>query len=119
MALGVAIHDIARKLGHRTLDTTIGEYLHSFHFVHAEAMEELDGSRSEVRLSRAAVQTMLGITRRQLESLIGSEDSRGLRGIPLRTVNQFLSRALHLTLDVKPPSGANVRVGDRLPMPRG
>src|SRR5271157_1584042 len=67
LALSVPLIDIVRKLGHKSFDTTISNYLHIFAFLQKEEMER--AYVEQWRLSKHGFARLAGITVKRFEQM--------------------------------------------------
>ncbi len=67
LALGVPLIDIVRKLGHKSFDTTISNYLHIFAFLQKEEMER--AYVEQWSLSKHGFARLAGITVKQFDQM--------------------------------------------------
>lgn len=70
LALGVPLVEIARMLGHSSIDTTVRSYIHCFHFIQKDQIEKFAVQQKELRFTSKGVARLLGVTPRRARQIL-------------------------------------------------
>jgi integrase len=72
LALQVPLVDIARMLGHRSLETTVRSYIHSFHFIQKEQLDRYLSETKPFLVSTRGLADLLDLTPRRVRQICRS-----------------------------------------------
>ncbi len=75
LALGIPLVEIARMLGHSSIDTSIRSYTHSFHFLQKGYLEEFSIRQKELRFTSTGVAKLLGVTPRRARQILSENQA--------------------------------------------
>ncbi|MBN1121776.1 MAG: tyrosine-type recombinase/integrase [Anaerolineae bacterium] len=74
LACGLPLTDVTHLLGHRSVDTTIQNYLHTFHFMQREHHTTHQMHNEPLSFTTKGVTLLLGVTSRQVRNLARQHD---------------------------------------------
>ena len=70
LALKIPLVEIARMLGHSSIDTTVRTYVHSFQFLQKDQLEKFAIQQKELRFTSVGVAGLLGVTPRRARQIL-------------------------------------------------